>query len=331
MAITSKHLDGMRLLQRYESKSLIKTHYANIHNGAVINTTKSTSISMNMRQGRELFKSAENTDYTTRPIELYYGTAAYCRAMTLLLNKETSESSLQQSHGIKLISLPTSITNAQELLAIELEFEKGGFTEWFEKAQEQFPLRVRSSKADWSYSYETDITSKRISLGELLTLIPDVSQELELLTNELFPRFSVTNYQDKKVSFDGRGVQSQAESCFPSINTSKIQHLNNINWNVDFSEIADFQPQLAQLNEDGFDIGSTVLVRPVSVTLSPLAAYYAAMYTLSMLARYRPSIWGQIWNGGNGNEAYPLFNQLMMIAHKWTPLMVSENIELSRS
>lgn len=331
MSITAKHLVGMRLLQRYESKSLIKTHYANIHKGAEIKTTKATSISMNMRQGRELFKSAESTDYATRPIELYYGTAAYCRAMTLLLNEESSESSLQQSHGIKLINLPISITNARELLKIELEFGKGGFTEWFTKAQDQFPLRVRSSKADWAYSYETDISSKRISLGELLTLIPDVSQELELLTDELFPRFSVTSYKDKKISFDGRGAQSQAESCFPNIGTSKVQHLNNINWNADFTGLVDFQPQLAQLNEDGFEIGSTVLVRPVSVALSPLAAYYAAMYTLSMLARYRPSIWGQIWNGGNGNEAYPLFNQLMMIAHKWSPLIVSENIELSRS
>jgi hypothetical protein len=331
MSITAKHLDGMRRLQRYESKSLIKTHYANIHNGAGINSTKTTSISMNMRQGRELFKSAEHTDYTTRPIELYYGTAAYCRAMTLLLDKSSSESSLQQSHGIKLINLPISISNAQDLLTIELEFEKGGFTEWFEKAQDQFPLRVRSSKADWAYSYETDIASKHISLGELLALIPDVAQELELLTNESFPRFSVIDYKDKRISFNGRGVQSQAESCFTNIDTGKVQHINNINWNADFTGLSDFQPQLAQLNEDGFDIGSTVLVRPVSVALSPLAAYFAAMYTLSMLARYRPSIWGQIWNGGSGNEAYPLFNQLMMITHKWAPLMVSENIELSRS
>jgi len=321
----------MRLLQRYESKTLVEAQYAKIHNSANINATKATSISMNMRQGRELFKSAENTDYSTRPIELYYGIAAYCRAMTLMLNKTASESSLPQSHGIKLVNLPVSLANARELLSIELEFENGGFTDWYKKAQAQFPLRVRSSKADWGYAYNTDISSKRISLGELLTLIPDVSQELTMLTDESFPRFSVNSYKTNKISFDGKGVQSQAESCFPDIQSGKVTHLNNTNWNADFTGLTDFQPQLTQLNEDGFDIGSTVLVKPVQVSLSPLAAYYVAMYTLSMLARYRPSVWGQIWNGGQGNEAYPLLNQLMIITHKWTPLMVSENLELSRS
>lgn len=329
MGIASKHLDGVRKLQRYESKTLIKAQYSKIHSGAGLNTTNATSIAMNMRQGRELFKSAESTDYTTRPIELYYGVAAYSRAMTLLLDKETSESSLKQSHGIKLVDLPLSISSAQDLLNIKLEFSEGGFTEWYAKAQDSFALRVRSSKADWAYSYDTNISSQQISIAELVSLVPDVAQEFNLLTEEPFPRLSVTTYQDKKITFDGKATQTQAEACLPAISRGKLTHLNNINWNADFSGLTGFKPQLAQLNEDGFDIGSTLLIRPVNVRLSPLAAYYAITYTLSMLARYRPSIWGQVWNGGSGDEIYPLFNQLMTIIHKWTPLMISENITLS--
>jgi hypothetical protein len=61
MSATAKHLEGMRLLQRYESKTLVKTQYVKIHNNANINVTKANLISMNMRQGHEPFKSAENT------------------------------------------------------------------------------------------------------------------------------------------------------------------------------------------------------------------------------------------------------------------------------
>lgn len=61
MSATAKHLEGMRLLQRYESKTLVKTQYVKIHNNANINVTKANSISMNMRQGHEPFKPAENT------------------------------------------------------------------------------------------------------------------------------------------------------------------------------------------------------------------------------------------------------------------------------
>lgn len=330
MNSANKYQEGMRLLQRYESKDLIKSRYANIHNSASINAAKTTSIAMNMRQGRELLSSAENTDYTTRPIELYYGISAYCRAMSLLLSLTSTESSLPQKHGIKLVNLPVSISNAQNLLEIVLKFESGGFTDWYSKTQDQFPLRVRSSKADWAYSYSTDIVSKEISFGELLTLIPDVSQELMLITGEPFPRLVINHYQSGKVSFDGKAIQSEAEACFPNIASGKVTHLNNVNWNADFSDLTNFQPQLAQLNEDGFDIGSTVIIKPVTTQLSPLAAYYAAMYALSMLARYRPSIWGQIWNGGAGNEAYPLLSQLMSNTNKWIPYIVSENIELSR-
>ena len=103
--------------------------------------------------------------------------------------------------------------------------------------------------------------------------------------------------------------------------------MNNINWTADFSGLPDFDPQLTQLNEDGFEIGSALIVPPIDdIRLSPLAAYYATAYALSMLARYRPSIWGSIWNGGAADEAYPLLTQTMTTIHKWFPYMLGEKL-----
>lgn len=322
-----KYIEGIRRLRRYESKTLVKSHYAAIHNGHSLNTSKATSIVMSMKQGRELFESASKTEYMTRPIELYYGISAYCRAMTLLLNSNLSEEGLEQSHGIKFENIPLRVTDAESLLNIKLEFIDGAFTEWYQKSQEYFMLRVNSSEADWKYSYETDIIAKKVSLSELLNLIPEISSEMELLTATHQPRFMVTAYQNSIVSFDGKASQPQAKACFPGIESSRVTHLNNRNWTVDFSNLSDFVPQFAQLNEDGFGIGSTLLVAPPSaVRLSPLAAYFASAYSMSMLARYRPSIWGAIWNGGTADAAYPLLSQLMHTIHKWFPYMLSENL-----
>lgn len=322
-----KYIEGIRRLRRFESKALVKAQYAKAHDGASISDTKLTSIVMSMRQGRELFESAANTDYTTKPIELYYGIAAYCRAMTLLLNKEVSEDALIQNHGVQFVSLPTRVENAKRLLGIKLGFTDGGFVEWYKKSQDNFWLRVNSSNADWECGYDTDIVSKQISLAELIGLIPDASNELQLLTGKPNPRFMIKSYGDNNVSFDGKASQSQAEACFPGIGKYKITHMNNINWVADTGELSDFVPQFAQLNEDGFEIGSTLIVVPTEgLRLSPLAAYYATAYALSMLARYRPSIWGQIWNGGVADGAYPLLSQVMTTIHKWFPYMLGDNI-----
>lgn len=322
-----KLLNGMRRIARYESKSLVASEYSRIHRRSA-NATKVASIVMGVKQGRELFESATRTDYMTKPIELYYGMASFMRSMLLMNNPKLSEGTIKPSHGLKVIGFPTNVVSAQDILNMQIKFESGVFTQWYNEAQELFALRTHSSKADWDFGYEESISGKTVTFGQILSLIPDVWKELSLVDDIDRARLVLDGYATNSISFNGKATQSQAEDCFPGIEAGKVTHMNNRNWSVNLDEMEAFRPQLAQLNEDGFNIGSVLVVPPLGdVRLSPLSAYVVAAYVMSMLARYRPSIWGNLWNGGLANEMYPLFSRLMTVMQDWFSYMYAENME----
>lgn len=322
-----KLLNGMRRIAKYESKSLVATEYIRIHSKSA-SATKITSIVMGVKQGRELFESATRTDYMTKPIELYYGMASFIRSMLLLNNSSLAESGIRASHGLKIVGFPTSVSSYDDILDMEIKFESGVFTQWYKESQDAFPLRTNSSEADWYFVYDSDINEQTVTFGQVLSLIPDVWKELTMVDGKERPSFTLDGYKTNTISFNGMASQSQAEACLPGIETGKVTHMNNINWSANLHEMEYFRPQLAQLNEDGFNIGSTLVVPPAGdIRLSPLSAYVISAYVMSMLARYRPSIWGNLWNGGAANEMYPLFSRLMIVMQNWFPYMYAENME----
>jgi hypothetical protein len=319
--------NGMRKLRRYESKVLVSSEYLRIHNREA-NASKVSSIVMSIKQGRELFESSARTDYMTRPIELYYGMSSFSRAMTLMADTSLSESALEQSHGLKLTNLPTAANSSKDVMDIKIEFINGSLTQWYEKAQKTFPLRARSSEPDWQYGYnQEDLAGESITLNELLNLIPDLWSELELVDGKRRVGLAVNAAQSTTISFNSKASKAEVAECFPGIKQSRLTGPNSTNWNIDYGDMVGFEPQLVQLNEDGFNIGSTLIVPPVgSLRLSPLSTYLISAYVMSMLARYRPSIWGAIWNGGAANEMYPLFSRLMDLGEGWFPYMFSQNM-----
>ena len=330
---SDKYKDAMRSLRRYESKDQIKNDYLLRYGVGSISATKTTSVVMNIKQGRELFESASRSDYMTRPIELYYGMSSYSRAMELIFNRSMSESSLEQAHGIKITNMPVNALDINAILNLEIEFERGGFTQWYRTTQDSFILRTNSSIATWVIGFDEDeLAGKKIKFHELVKLFPDLSSEIHLLMDYDFPSLAVSSYSDMIIGFDGLASLENVKRCFPGLDESNITSINNTNWRVDFTSLGDFAPQFVQQNEDGFSIGTVLIVPPVNgLRLSPLATYMALAYVLSMLARYRPSIWGGIWTGGNANRLYPLLSEFMDLANEWYPYVLSENLSMPRS
>jgi hypothetical protein len=307
----NRYLEAIRILRQFESKALLEEKYARLHDSRNISAQKLNSIVLSMRQGREFFESAETSDYLTRPIEQYYGISAYSRATTLLLDLHMNEDALEQSHGLSIKAFPKRIEKGESLLSIAVKFGNGVFSQWAEVSQRRFVMRVDSTKPGLTNSYTVPKTGSSLELGQALSLIPEVWNELHQITKKHYVALSLnpagSDFSKNIWAFDGKTSQPVVSECFPVVANDKIQHLNNLNWRVGAEAWPDFEPQLVQQNEDGFNIGSALLVPPVAdIRLSPLAVYFVSAYVLSMLARYRPSIWGGIWNLGAGDEAYPL-------------------------
>lgn len=328
----SRHDEGIKELRRYESRTLVKAEHIRI-TGRSANTTKATAITMSMRQARELFESAKNTDYSTRPIELYYGIAAYMRSMTMLCKSGVGEAQLENAHGMALRNIPTGVVSADTILNTEIVFQRGVFLQWHD-TQSLFALRVNQAPSNWNYGYEQDLNEKSVTFRQVLGLIPDIWDDLDIAQTTESPRvkFVLGSYQlPMRISFNGLASPGQVGECFPGLSDRYLTGINSRNWNIDFSELDSFLPQLVQQNKDSMGIGSTLVVPPINVRLSPLEAYTVAAYVLSMLSRYRPSIWNSIFNGGDANELYPLVSSLMNVINSWFPYMYAENLRIDRS
>lgn len=332
-AINPRTREALRTLRQFESKTILAEKYAQAHPNNTPSAAKLKSIAMTMRQGREFFDAAASSDYLTRPIQHYYGIFAYSRAMVMMLDAHATEDSLSQSHGLSVESMPRRIRSATELLNLDIKIIGGAFMEWANVAQSQFALRHNSSKRNGALGYDPPSVDSKVSIEQLLSLIPETWEELRGLTNKQYAHLiynASDTVLDRNVwALDGKASQEDIKACFPPVEASKITNLNEMNWKVDAGDHEEFVPQIVQENEMGFNIGSVLIAPPIyDLRMCPLMPYYVASYAFSMLARYRPSIWGEIWSMGRTDSAYPVLERVMDATQDWYQYMLVENLIL---
>ncbi|WP_143809078.1 YaaC family protein [Paraburkholderia susongensis] len=68
--------------------------------GWMPNARQAEAIAACLRQGRLFYEAATRAPLEIRPLELYYGTSAYAKALILSTNRRATLDTLQQSHGI---------------------------------------------------------------------------------------------------------------------------------------------------------------------------------------------------------------------------------------
>lgn len=92
----------------------------------------------------------------------------------------------------------------------------------------------------------------------------------------------------------------------------------------------DYVPRIAQAFV--FDtVGHLLLRKPLgdSVRLGPLQAMFVVSYTLSMVARYRPSQWMAILSGGGADRMFPFVRAFMDFNQTWFPELAADHLQLT--
>ena len=328
-----------RAIRRYMSASLVRESYLRRHSLDDVQEEKIRSIVSNIKQAQGLFESARRSDHLTRPIEQYYGILAYTRAMLMFTNSEVRESGLIHSHGLKIAGISGSTDGINSILKAQIKTAGGFFLQWA-RNQSAFVLRSNSNIPNFQADYDGDLSNLSCSFVQLLALLPDIWDELRPITKDSYIGFIIQ--RDKgasRLSIEAKGDSHMATPEYVSgmlgnINVGKIHSTGNNSWQVDVSDCDNDQSdrfQLVQSDSSGFQvmgIGDALFVpQVISKKLNPMAVMMMVAYTMSMLSRYRPSIWGRIWESGNVDAGYPLMEGVMDLIQNQFPLFFISNLE----
>ena len=167
---TGRHNEKMNEIQFLESTQNLRRHMVQSQ-GWRPSPDQAWSIAACVRQGRLFFESAKASPLEIRPLELYYGTAAYAKAIVLATNRELHLKDLKQSHGVKDCSgFGSTLKNLQ--IAIQ---SPGAFHEFNDAvhdsnyvqviSQNSQPLKFPCEKSD-------NLKGLQLSLKDIFSRMP---------------------------------------------------------------------------------------------------------------------------------------------------------------
>jgi hypothetical protein len=312
--------DSLRWLQRFESADLVHEYYVERHSKTPSATLKRSIVS-SFRQGRQLFESSASTESLCRPITQFYAVSAICRGLTLVNKPGMSESALTPGHGLTISDFQT---NLLEMTSMSLKAGNGLLRD-LQQALGSAVYRVNSSGVNWTVPVPPMMPSSQLRFVELARLIPQVGDEVSQWTGEAAPpRIEVETITDIPESpeslrwtFTGQIDENELKRLFGSKNAV-----------VDGMSVCAPRTDVPQLSQSygSLDIGSVLLRQPLSdeIRLGDLSIYYIVSYTLSMIARYRPSVWMAVWSGGGGDRIMPFADSFMKVAQARFPMLAAD-------
>lgn len=319
-------------LDNFLSRELVAEMYKTRHGGTA-NSAKLREITTHVDQGLEFFESARHADISIKPLLQFYGIASLSRAVCLFLKPGLTQSALTAGHGLK-INYGTGRSSLHDnggLQTLELTVCRGLFTDLSKATLQLDLLKANSNKANFRVEYNVPKIDTSFTFEALLSLFPDMWDSFAKWSKWPQSRYilkGITNSKDDETewiiypSIDDEqatllfGAKPITNEYLQSENQSKLVLPPQINF------------QFAQKNDDMFGIGSLYVVTPIgpNIQLSTISTMYAVAYTLSMLARYRLTDWLQVWSGGKGDAARPLFQAFIDMIDEEFPRICAEQM-----
>ncbi|HVF58800.1 MAG TPA: YaaC family protein [Thermoanaerobaculia bacterium] len=286
--------------------------------GFTPNETQATHISVCLRQGRELFRLARESELLARPLLIYYGMHSFAKAVALSFGNPKTHEDFPEAHGLK----DTLQIHASELDRSTVKILNDGVFQRFVSALRettgfQFPAPVASFT--WAQVPSTEpsrLANLEISLKDLFARVPGLGDFLGL-------------------TLGGEQMIARAESRFDRLTSAPAKfhlllYVRGPRVTADWART--LQPALRQwgvLREQPGEVifdntppdwtysqieeETARVVRPVGSLLFPMemtlgdealivgtlgghtlpsmAIEYLAAFALGSIARYRPDLW----------------------------------------
>ncbi len=297
-----------------------------------------------LQQGRSYYEAADKALDSVKPLLLYYGMVSFAGAIILAKGTKQSLSKMNRSHGLT----PPDFTDAKSVdsCATALTQGRGTFHELVDSCREiRFQIERTLdegplARARWGFFFgneAADFTDVDLDIRGLASRLPDLRRVYEL------------TYQQKPEVFYGGIYLHQEKMCSqPVLAVHMGVHTQNLAAGHPLGVLAMSHPAFVKLALQEFQYDSaaflpredgslecplpmftdlnfgTYCVSPFAegLFLSEICIYYAIMYLLSMLVRYRPDLWMSILHRGEGDRIMALLKTFIQFSFKKFPKLV---------
>jgi hypothetical protein len=304
-------------LLEYESKDLLERFFIKRFERKPSNT-KIQQIASNFIQGREYFKSAQNSNITVKPLLQYYGVMALSKGIILSLSETSKEEHLKSSHGLEIINWKL-ILKTREFENLEIRVGNGTFSQLIESTENKNYLRSNSNVVNWSAHLKIPIKGSIVTLKQLIQYFPDLNKEYNSWIQENLNYAiikSLTNIsEDKKIHIKlaGEVRRELIEILFPTefCGEKSIEFYNG-ETTVTYND-CNWYPNVTQRWGGGFGIGDACVIPTMKddIGLNLLSGMYMMSYVFGMMARYYPTTWISIRRVEKGDKVYPFVHRIL--------------------
>lgn len=315
-------------LLAFETRDLVE-RYVKCKFNRELNKERTLQITSNFVQGREYFRSSENSSPTVRPLLQYYGVMALSKGLILTLDLLKTEAQLKSSHGLEANNWK-KVIKERKFENLEIVIRDGTFSELLNVTKNRNYLRANSSRINYGSHLKTPKNGDILTLKQLIQYFPDLHREYYSWINEklnyaILKSLKADNINKiLNIELTGNIEQSIIELMFPAEYCPNLEvKRENNSTKVQYS-INQFGPNITQLWHGAFNIGDACVIPtlPNDIGLNLLSGLYMISYVFGMLARYFPTTWIGIMRGEKGDKIYPFAYRLMDFIEEKYPLLV---------
>lgn len=283
-----------------------------------LNLRRAAEVVAAARQAREYMRNADAAAQTVRPLLTYYGNASLARSLLLLLKQDGGEETLVKGHGLETVDWGSQLSTKMpeslpQLLALSIRSTAGLFSELLAATENTNCIHVRSARVDWRLPYPVPQRGMQLSLGDLMTRLPDLVPEHSQYT----PCWKLAAVSEMTFSADS-GLRISAKG--DPLNTLKADYLpagyslegsgGTLQLVCSASICEAFPPQLTHtyVRKMFGSIPTLHLAPPLQsgARLSQIGLTLALSYVLGMLTRYFPTHWMALQSGTTGDGLWPI-------------------------
>ena len=320
-----------------ESREITQKWYFRIH-GRELNMRRAGEINAAAKQAREYFRNADNSNYSVRPLLTYYGVASLSRAIILLFKRKSGEESISNGHGLTTINWKEQLCydttkDISSLMNLKIQTTSGLFSDLIKETNNRILMHIQSSAVDWAINYDIPDSGVQISLGDLFARVPDLFKDYSNISSEI--KYSNVNELtfSKKNGFKAK-TRNELFEAF-EVHFQKIGYTieKQGEWSILISSAETFSNSIplfvhSYINKLFSSIPTLYLSEPFNgkICYSQLGITYLVSYFLGMLARYFPTQWISLMQGGKGDMLWPTIVRAQQYVESTYPELIIEMI-----
>ena len=326
-------------LMQFESHDLVKDRFRKIHS-RTLSSERAHQITSTLRQANEYFTNSSRADFSVSPLLTYYGISSLGKALVLMLNARGGEETIKSSHGLSTQNwdkiLSSNVADAlRSINRLEILSNEGLFSKLVLNTRNRICIHVNTASVDWTIDYGDQNQIESITLGDLLSRLPDLASTLPPSSDAgLCVPVRIESSSDKQSLI--MKVRSETFENIKSYYQDRgyvIDQVSNTESKVtgDVNVIKEHPPFLihSYMNR-AFNIFPNLYVtKPFNryIYYSQICVTYMLSFFLGMLVRYFPTHWMALIKGHSGDEIWPSLNLAQQYVEQTFPELTAVFLE----